>query len=152
MIAGGSVTLRSRDPFDDPLIDDGLLKTIYDIEAMKEGFRLAKRFFSGPSWDNYLFNASFADPDTAPADQWEVALRNGVKTNYHGVGTAAMSRKGAQGGVVDPDLKVKGVNGLRVVDASVIPYVPAGHTQAPVYIFAERAADLIKAVWRGEGV
>jgi choline dehydrogenase len=115
---------------------------------MKEGFRLAKRFFSGHPWDNYLVNASFADPDTMSPYQWEAALRNGVKTNYHGVGTAAMSKKGAQGGVVDPDLKVKGIRGVRVVDASVIPYVPAGHTQVPVYIFAERASDLIKAAWR----
>ena len=119
---------------------------------MKEGFRLAKRFFSGPQWDKYLVNASFVDPDTTPPDQWEVALRNGVKTNYHGVGTAAMSRKGAPDGVVNPDLKAKGVKGLRVVDASVIPYVPAGHTQVPVYIFAERASDLIKAAWNREGV
>ncbi|TEB27342.1 alcohol oxidase [Coprinellus micaceus] len=128
LLAGGSIALRSPDPFDDPLIDDGLLKTSYDLEAMKEGFRLAKRFFSGHPWDNYLVNASFADPDTMSPYQWEAALRNGVKTNYHGVGTAAM--------------------GVRVVDASVIPYVPAGHTQVPVYIFSERASDLIKAAWR----
>ncbi|KAJ7240993.1 hypothetical protein C8J57DRAFT_1085439 [Mycena rebaudengoi] len=58
-----------------------------------------------------------------------------------------MSPRGADYGVVDPDLLVKGVKHLRVVDASVMPYVPAANTHVPVYIFAERASDLIKAKW-----
>ncbi|KAK0481457.1 aryl-alcohol oxidase [Armillaria novae-zelandiae] len=61
----------------------------------------------------------------------------------------SMSPRFAEYGVVDPDLLVKGVSGLRVVDASIFPFVPAGHTQAPTYIIAERAADLIKATWLG---
>ncbi|KAF9444127.1 GMC oxidoreductase [Macrolepiota fuliginosa MF-IS2] len=58
-----------------------------------------------------------------------------------------MSPKNADWGVVDPDLSVKHVSGLRIVDASVLPYVPAAHPQVPVYIIAERAADLIKSKW-----
>ncbi|KAF9045836.1 hypothetical protein BDZ89DRAFT_138996 [Hymenopellis radicata] len=56
-----------------------------------------------------------------------------------------MSPKGASWGVVDPDLRVKGVEGLRIVDGSVLPYLPNAHTQGPIYLFAERGADLIKA-------
>lgn len=63
----------------------------------------------------------------------------------HALGTAAMSPKNANYGVVDPDLRVKGAAGLRIVDASVLPKAPSAHTQAPVYIIAERASELIKA-------
>lgn len=61
----------------------------------------------------------------------------------HALGTAAMSAEDAKDGVVNPDLRVKGAAGLRIVDASVLPKAPSGHTQAPVYIIAERAAELI---------
>lgn len=149
------MTLRSSDPFDDPVIDDGNLQSPVDIAVLKEGFRLVKRFFSGPQWTSpsstpagpYLVSPSFVDPDTAPDSEFEAFLRQNADTGLHGVGTAAMSMKDADGGVVDPQLKVKGVDGLRVVDGSVIPRVPAGHTQVPIYILAERGADLIKASW-----
>jgi choline dehydrogenase len=58
-----------------------------------------------------------------------------------------MAPNGAPYGVVDPDLRVKGLIGLRIVDLSVVPYIPAGHTQAGTYIIAERGADLIKEAW-----
>ncbi|KAF6749358.1 hypothetical protein DFP72DRAFT_818928 [Ephemerocybe angulata] len=143
----GGISLRSSNPFDAPVIDSGILKTPYDILALAEGIRSMKRFFSGPAWTNYLRTPTFVDPDTASAAEWEAYIRENVATNYHGVGTAAMSKKDAKHGVVDPDLRVKGVSGLRIVDASVIPNVPAGHTQVPIYVVAERASDLIKASW-----
>ncbi|KAG2009554.1 aryl-alcohol oxidase [Coprinopsis cinerea AmutBmut pab1-1] len=141
----GSVTINTTDAYQDPLIDLGFLTDRFDIEAMKEGVRLAKRFFSGPAWDGYIGAYRGADPDNHRA--FEQAFRSSAFGVWHPVGTAAMSAKGAKAGVVDPDLRVKGVKGLRIVDASVIPYVPAAHTQAPVYILAERAVDLIKAAW-----
>jgi choline dehydrogenase-like flavoprotein len=64
---------------------------------------------------------------------------------YHVVGSASVSPRGAAWGVVDPDLTVKKTVGLSIVDAAAIPYVPTGHTQGPVYLWAERAADVIKA-------
>ncbi|KAJ3543687.1 hypothetical protein NMY22_g3054 [Coprinellus aureogranulatus] len=151
----GSVALRSSDPFDDPVIDDGNLQSPIDIAALKEGFRLAKRFFSGPQWNSesatpngpYLLSPLFLDPDTTPDAEFEAFLRETASTSLHGVGTASMSTRDGDEGVVDPELRVKGVVGLRIVDASAIPRVPAGHTQVPVYVLAERAADLIKASW-----
>ncbi|KAJ3525503.1 hypothetical protein NMY22_g10544 [Coprinellus aureogranulatus] len=151
----GSVTLRSSDPFDDPVIDDANLQSPVDIAAFKEGFRLTQRFFSGPQWDSasatpdgpYLLSPLFPDPDTTSDAEFEAYLRQTASTSLHAVGTASMSTKDGDEGVVDPELRVKGVEGLRIVDASVIPRVPAGHTQVPVYVLAERAADLIKASW-----
>lgn len=72
-------------------------------------------------------------------------IRNYAMPIWHPVGTAAIGRKGTKDGVINPDLTVKGVGNLRVVDASVFPYVLSAHPQAAVYAFAERAADLIKA-------
>ncbi|KAJ7881442.1 aryl-alcohol oxidase [Mycena leptocephala] len=71
----------------------------------------------------------------SPFERWTV---------YHPVGTAGMSPKGATWGVVDPDLSVKGLTGLRIVDLSVVPFIPAAHTQAAAYIIGERASDLIR--------
>ncbi|KAJ2922176.1 hypothetical protein H1R20_g14910, partial [Candolleomyces eurysporus] len=125
----GSVKLASKNPFDAPLIDVGFLTHEFDIAALREGVRIMKRFYSSPLFADYI--AKFTK---------SVAV-----STLHGVGTAAMSAKGARTGVVDPDLTVKGVKGLRIVDASVIPFVPSGHSMAHVYILAERAADIIRS-------
>ena len=68
-----------------------------------------------------------------------------LTAEWHPVATSSMSPWGSRTGVVNPDLTLKGVFGVRIVDASVIPFVPGAHLQAPTYIVAERAADLIKA-------
>ncbi|KAF8159226.1 aryl-alcohol oxidase-like protein [Crassisporium funariophilum] len=141
----GSVTINSTNPFDPPLINPNFLTTDFDIFAMREAIRSARRFIAAPVWSNYTISrVSNATTDA----ELDVYIRSGASTIFHPVGTAGMSPKGAGYGVVDPDLRVKGVVGLRIVDASVLPVVPAAHTQAAVYVFAERAADLIKALWK----
>lgn len=143
----GAVSLKSNNPFDLPLIDPGMLKTKYDVYALREAVKISQRFFSGSPWTEYLLNASFPDPGALSDLQWETYIRDVATPKAHGVGTAAMSPEGAKRGIVDPDLRVKGVSGLRIVDASVIPHVPVGHTQAPTYFVAERASEMIKAFW-----
>ena len=121
-------------------------------------------YFASPAWDGYIvapsgdFATAFAAGDAA-LDQW---IRTTAGSFAHAVGTAAMSSRSSSSGVVNPDLLVKGARGLRIVDASIMvsdrsvcrlrmfakpifqPFVTAGHTQAPTYIIAERAADMIK--------
>ncbi|KAG2005482.1 aryl-alcohol oxidase [Coprinopsis cinerea AmutBmut pab1-1] len=143
----GTIKLRSNDPFDPPRIDLALLTHPFDVLALKEGIRNTRRFFSGPVWEGYSLSTFTPNPDTVPADEYERYLRGAAGTFGHAVGTASMSAKGSDKGVLDPDLHVKGVSGLRVVDASAIPFVPAAHSQAAVYILAERAVDLIRETW-----
>lgn len=115
-IVGGSVTLRSSNPFDTPKIDLGYLTHPFDLEAVREGARIVRRFFAGPAWSDYL-----AAPLTIGPEEpgFEEQVRDAISSTWHPVGTAAMSAKGSKSGVLDPDLRVKGVKGLRVVDASV---------------------------------
>ncbi|KAG6808584.1 hypothetical protein H0H92_003645 [Tricholoma furcatifolium] len=148
-LSRGSVMLNSSNPFDPPLIDPNFLSSEFDVFVFREGIRSARRFLSAPTWDNFIISATTNATSDAELDEY---IRNITTTIYHPVGTAAMSPRGANYGVVDPDLRVKGVVGLRVIDASVLvkmlPVVPAGHTQATVYVLAERASDLIKEFWK----
>ncbi|KAF8665692.1 hypothetical protein AX16_000145 [Volvariella volvacea WC 439] len=141
----GYVRIASRDPFTQPLINPNLISTEFDIVTLRESLKAVQRFTEATPWDDFIIEpyGDFATlTDDASYDEY---IRNNAAVVFHPCGTASMSPVGAQWGVVDPDLRVKGVAGLRVVDASVLPFVPSAHTQAPVYIIAERAADLIKA-------
>lgn len=159
---GGTITLQSGNPFDAPLIDPQCLTTEYDLFVMKEAIKSARRFVTAPVWKDYIV-APVGNMVTTDADL-ECLIRNESVLDSHPSGTASMSPLGASWGVVDPDLKVKGAKGLRIVDASIFvsvstamsrmkpddlsdiqPYLPAAHPQAAVYIAAEYAADLIKS-------
>ncbi|TFK22911.1 pyranose dehydrogenase [Coprinopsis marcescibilis] len=147
-ISRGSVTLKSDNIFDDPLIDIGFLKSSFDLFTFKQGIANLRRFYEAKAWSSWNLTLTTPVPDNDA--ELEEFIRNTIISAAHAGGTAAMSPRDAQWGVVDPDLRVKKVKGLRVVDASIMPFVPAGHTQAPVYAIAERAADLIKRTWSGK--
>ncbi|KAF8888805.1 alcohol oxidase [Infundibulicybe gibba] len=143
----GSLKLRSSDPFDPPIIDPGLLKTEFDRTVMREAIKSIKRFYAAPAWAGYVIgpaNGLEKAVDDASIDKY---VRDTAGSIFHPLGTASMSPKGAKTGVVDPDLRVKKVSGLRVVDVSVLPFEPSGHTQTPAYVIGERASDLIKAAY-----
>ncbi|KAG6855735.1 hypothetical protein H0H87_011405 [Tephrocybe sp. NHM501043] len=116
----GSIKLRSKNPFDAPLIDPGLLKTDFDKLIMREAIKSAMKFASAPVWNNYIVSAASGLTGTETDDQFDAYMAANAGTLFHPVGTASMSKKGAANGVVDPDLKLKKVNGVRVVDASVL--------------------------------
>ncbi|KAJ2935553.1 hypothetical protein H1R20_g1539, partial [Candolleomyces eurysporus] len=143
----GIVKIASNNPLEKPLIDLGYLTHPFDLLAFKEGVRIAKRWYEGSAYEGYITGFLGPDLDTLSEREFDNALKAGAGTWEHPVGTASISPKGAKHGVLDPELKVKGVKGLRVVDASAIPYVPTAHTQAAVYVLAERASDLIKGSW-----
>ncbi|KAF9445784.1 GMC oxidoreductase [Macrolepiota fuliginosa MF-IS2] len=147
-VSRGSVTIGSNNPLDDPLIDPAYLTTESDLPGVREGIRKALNFSKAPVWKNVI--TGFVGPLANATTDAEIddVIRNGVESGLHPVGTAAMSSRDASWGVVNPDLLVKKVSGLRIVDASIMPYIPSAHAQVPVYLIAERAADMIKCTWR----
>ncbi|KAJ7131692.1 pyranose dehydrogenase [Mycena crocata] len=143
----GSVIINSTNPFDAPLIDPGLLADDADVRALREGVKMARRFVTAPAFKGYILDEVDVLANATSDAALDAAIRGIAGASSHIVGTAAMSARDAEWGVVDPDLRVKGAKGLRIVDASVLPFVPSAHTQAATYAFAERAADLIRAAW-----
>jgi hypothetical protein len=133
----GSVTLRSADPRWKPVIDPAYLSDPADLEIMLAGVRQAREIAAtGPL-------AKLGGGEAAPGEGSDLTdwIRHELVTLYHPTSTCAMG--GTDDAVCDPELRVRGVDGLRVVDASVMPSVPRGNTNAPVIAIAERAADLI---------
>ncbi|KAI0687622.1 alcohol oxidase [Cytidiella melzeri] len=145
----GSISLNSTNPFDAPVINPGYLTTEFDIVVMREAIKSLRRFMAAPAWNGWLID-EFGDFKQAQTDpEIDEYSRNNAQTINHVCGTAAMGKTGSKGagsGVLNSDLTVKGTIGLRVVDASAFPFIPAAHTQVPTYILAERAADIIKGV------
>lgn len=113
------MTLASSDPFADPLINPGYLTSEFDILAMVQALKDAQYFIQASPWADFVVSP-FGDLANATTDD-DLALyaRNFSVTVNHSIGTARMSPVGANWGVVDPDLVLKGVKGVRVVDASV---------------------------------
>ncbi len=114
------MSIGSNDPFEDPLIDPRFFTSEFDIAATREGIKKAIRFTQAPVWKGII-----ADPSSPPSNvttdaDIEAFIRNTGASALHPVGTASMSPRNANWGVVNPDLLVKQTSGLRIVDASVI--------------------------------
>jgi len=135
----GSVRLASKDPTAKPIVRNGFYAEEEDMARAVAAVRLAAEICAQPAMRPYA-----AEPFSGPADDSEQAIRAHVAATtfpiYHPVGTCAI------GSVLDAELRVQGLEGIRVVDASAMPTVPRGNTNAPTIALAERAADLIKGV------
>ncbi|HEY2574713.1 MAG TPA: GMC family oxidoreductase N-terminal domain-containing protein [Streptosporangiaceae bacterium] len=144
----GRITLRSADPRHKPAIDPSYLADSADIEPLVAGLQLARQFAAAKPMAKVCASELAPGPGADTEAELRTFIRQDLATLYHPVGTCAMggdSRLAASRltSVVDPELRVRGVTGLRVVDASVMPTVPRGNTNAPTIAIAERAADLI---------
>lgn len=138
----GTVMARSPDPLEPPAIDPRYFDDPDDMDRMVGGYRLAQRVLQAPAMADHLGRDLFTAGIDSEMHIREV-IRDRAQTIYHPAGTCAM------GTVVDEALRVKGVAGLRVVDASVMPTLVGGNTNAPVIMIAEKAADMVLGEARG---
>ncbi len=144
----GRIRLRSADPRHKPLIDPAYLSVGTDIEPLVTGIQMAREFAAARPMSKICTSELAPGEEVRTDAEIRDFIRHNLTTLYHPVGTCAMggdSKVAASrlASVVDPELRVRGVEGLRVVDASVMPAVPRGNTNAPTIAIAERAADLI---------
>ena len=138
----GNVRLGSKDASVAPVIDPNFLSEERDIAVLREGVRLSHRIADAPAMQ--VFEPTDRHPvDLQDDDALDELLRNRSDTVYHPVGTCRMGAD--DDAVVDPTLKVRGLDGLWVADASVMPKIVSGNTNAPSIMIGERCADFIKA-------
>ncbi len=142
----GSVSLAGADPMLPPAIDPNFFGDPRDLESMVAGFKTTQRLMQTPAMRELQKKDMFTE-NVRTDDDIRAVLRARVDTVYHPVGTCKMG-VGDRLAVVDPKLKVYGLEGLRVVDASVMPTLIGGNTNAPTIMIGEKAADMIKAELR----
>jgi len=140
----GQIRLRDSNPEHSPLIDPDYFSAPEDLDAMVEGLRITLDICGHGPLAKHLAGSISPRAELRTEDDIREHARRRVQTLYHPVGTAKMGVD--EMSVVDLDLKVRGIEGLRVVDASVMPVVPRGNTNAPTIAIAERAADLIRDI------
>jgi choline dehydrogenase-like flavoprotein len=139
----GTVKLASADPAAAPLLDPNYWSDPHDLEMAIKGLRLAREILSQPAMTRYVQAEVLPGARLqSDAELFEYACAN-AKTDHHPVGTCRMGPASDPASVVTPDLKLIGLDGLRVVDASVMPFVPSCNTNAPTIMVAEKAADHI---------
>ena len=137
----GQVRLRSADPFAPPVIDHQLFGEPADARGLAEACRAVRAIFDTDAMKQVVTGELFPGDSVQSREDWNRFVRRFGFRGEHGVGTCRMG--GDENSVVDPSLRVRGIEGLRVVDASVMPTVTSGNTNAPTMMIGEHGADLI---------
>ena len=171
----GQVTIESQDPRANPVVDHSHLKDPRDSVVLAEGCMLANEIVTESStlkdvvvggwpkgavhhewnergkWEEHVRRTAdtcLCSPFLCVVFKFRFCTDAGTNPGYHPAGTCAMGLDNDPNAVLDPELRVRGVRGLRVVDASVMPLLMGGHPQMTVYAIAEKAADLVKESWK----
>lgn len=148
----GSLKLKSKDPFDYPIIDPNYLADPDDVQTFVKGINAVRELLNtkalksiGTEFWNKPFSGC-ARKKFDSNDYWKCMVRHLAGTVYHPTATCKMGNEHDKEAVVDTKLRVKGTDGLRVVDASIMPELVSGNTMAPTYMIAEKASDIIRGI------
>jgi len=133
--------IKSPDPLAPPAIQFNFLASDYDSRALIYGARVSRKIAEQPALRPYVVEEVIPGPDVQSDDQLIEEIRLRGVSNLHPVGTCRMGRE--VNAVVDPRLRVYGIAGLRVADASIMPQVPGGNTNAPSIMIGEKCAAMI---------
>lgn len=143
--ARGRVSLRSADPLADPVVDTGIYDHPDDLKTTMAGFRFARDVLAASPMRELIEREIFPGPAVATDADLARHCKRTVKTGYHPVGTCRMGHDADEAAVLSSDLRVRGVSNLRVIDASLMPNIVSGNTNAAVMAAAAKAADLVLA-------
>jgi choline dehydrogenase-like flavoprotein len=136
----GEIRLASADPSAAPLIDPRYFSDPADLEHLVTGVKLTREFVAAAPVKELMGAETFPGPSVRTDDEIRAWVRASANTIFHPVGTCKMGTDALA--VVDPELRVHGLRGLRVADASVMPRIIGGNTNAPTIMIAEKCADL----------
>lgn len=147
------VRLRSANPFDKPVINANFFTDPMDLNRIVEGIKMVIHLSGTKAFQKYgsklvknpMPGCESLEFGTDP--YWACCVRTMTMQMHHQSGTCKMGPKEDRNAVVDPELRVYGVNKLRVIDCSIIPTITGAHTVAPAYMIGEKGADLIKSTW-----
>lgn len=142
----GFVRARSGDPFQHPVIQPNYLADQVDQKVVVRGLKLARELLRSPELEPYFERETLPGKDVNTDEEWLDYARRYGNTNYHLIGTCRMGQANDRTTVVDDRLRVHGVSGLRVVDASVLPSMPSANTHAATLMVAEKASDMIRGL------
>jgi choline dehydrogenase len=140
----GYVRARSADPFEPPVIQPNYLVAESDRRVLLAGMKLARRLLGSQALSKYYDREEFPGPQAQSDDDLLAAAKQRGTTTFHLMGTCRMAPDNDPTSVVDDQLRVRGIEGLRVVDASIMPTMPSANLNASVLMIAEKAADLIR--------
>ena len=140
----GRLVLSSTDPEDHPRFEANVLQAEEDLDTLRRGIRLSREICTQPELADILGDPIWRPPDiniSSGSNTFDDAIRNQARTIYHPSGTCRMGTD--QNAVVDSELRVNGVEGLRVADCSIMPALVSGNTNAPTMMIADRGSDFI---------
>ncbi|XP_029174534.1 glucose dehydrogenase [FAD, quinone]-like [Nylanderia fulva] len=151
----GRLTLQSKDPFKPPKMDPNFFDHPADLEIVLEGVKHAINISKTEAFQAYgsqLHDIKLPGCESfefGSDDYWRCAIKHLPSMMNHEIGTAKMGPRTDPNAVVDPQLRVYSIKGLRVVDAAIMPTIPSGHANAVIYMIGEKGADMIKDTWEG---
>ncbi|PVH88080.1 GMC oxidoreductase [Cadophora sp. DSE1049] len=147
----GQVTLKSADPMENPIVDHNYLADDLDVLVLSEACKFANEIITQGKGTRDIVDGSWpadlAHHKHTKREDWVPFVKENATTCYHPGGTCKMGKSDDTMAVLDAELRVRGVKGLRVADTSVMPLLNQGHTQMPAYAIGEKAADLIKGTF-----